>query len=139
MADFMTKAERSLWMANIRGKDTKPELLVRRFVHGQGLRFRLHAGDLPGRPDLVLPRYRTVVFVDGCFWHGHSCQGKRIPKRNSVFWATKIAMNKARDRRNQRTLRKAGWQVLRVWECQLSTKGTRERVIPKLVERIKAQ
>ena len=139
MTDFMTKAERSLWMANIRGKDTKPELVVRKFVHGQGLRFRLHAANLPGRPDLILPRYRAAVFVDGCFWHGHRCQGKRIPKRNSAFWGAKIATNKARDRRNQRTLRAAGWRVLRVWECQLSKKGSRERVLPKLVERIRTQ
>lgn len=138
MADFMTQAERSRWMANIRGKDTKPELIVRKFLHGQGLRFRLHASELPGRPDLVLPKYRAVVFVEGCFWHGHICQRKRIPKGNSVFWATKIATNKARDRRNQRALRADGWRVMRVWECQLSTKARRERALSELVGTIKA-
>lgn len=137
MADSLSERERSVRMSLIRGKDTKPELLVRSFLHGRGIRFRLHAGNLPGRPDLVLPRYATVVFVEGCFWHGHRCQKGRIPGTNSTFWASKIATNQARDQRNHRALRRAGWRVLRVWECQLSKASTRERVLGRLVEAIR--
>jgi len=138
VADFMTRAERSKWMVGIRGKNTKPEILVRQFLNSQGFRYRLHVKDLPGRPDLVLPRYRTIVFVDGCFWHGHACQGGRVPGSNSEFWVAKITANRARDRRNQRTLKTAGWQVLRVWECQLATKKVRSKTLVRLAERIKS-
>lgn len=134
----MTRAERSKWMARIRGKDTKPELLVRRFLHGHGFRYRLHAKDLPGRPDLVLPKYSAVVFVDGCFWHGHVCQGGRIPGNNPAFWLAKISNNQARDRRNKRRLRAANWQVLRVWECQITTKKARDKTLNQLAARIGA-
>lgn len=137
MADTLTKAERSARMALIRGKDTKPELLVRSYLHRAGLRFTLHRGDLPGRPDVVLPKYATVVFVEGCFWHGHHCQKGRVPTTNSTFWADKVATNQARDLRNQRALRRAGWRVLRIWECQLAKAGPRERVLGRLVERIR--
>jgi len=137
MADTLTLAQRSERMSRIRGKDTKPELLVRSHLHRAGLRFRLHDRDLPGRPDLVLPKYATVVFVEGCFWHGHHCQKGRIPATNSTFWASKIATNKARDQRNHRALRRAGWRVLRVWECQLAKAGTRDRVLDGLVGSIR--
>lgn len=137
MADTLTQAERSARMSLIRGKDTVPELLVRSFLHKQGLRFRLHVGNLPGRPDIVLPRYGTVVFVEGCFWHGHRCQNGRIPGTNSTFWASKIATNQARDQRNHRALRRAGWRVLRVWECQIARAATRDRVLDRLVDAIR--
>lgn len=123
-------------MSRIRGRDTKPEKLVRSFLHRAGLRFRLHAADLPGRPDVVMPKYATVVFVEGCFWHGHYCQNGRIPKTNSRFWRTKIATNKSRDRRNHRLLRRDGWKVLRIWECQLRTEAGRERQLSRLVHQI---
>lgn len=125
-------------MSLIRSEDTKPEMLVRRFLHGQGLRYRLHARDLPGRPDLVLPKYGAVVFVEGCFWHGHSCQKGRIPGTNPEFWQAKVAANQARDKRNRRALRRDGWKVIRVWECQLAKNKTREATLMRLVSRILA-
>lgn len=137
MTDTLSPEARSERMSRIRGKDTKPELLVRSYLHGAGLRYRLHAKDLPGRPDLVLPKYGTVVFVEGCFWHGHRCQKGRIPGTNSGFWSTKITTNQARDRRNHRVLRRAGWRVYRVWECELAKPARREKVLSRLVDRIR--
>jgi len=125
-------------MSRIRSQNTKPEMLVRRFLHARGFRFRLHARDLPGRPDLVLPKYRAVVFVEGCFWHGHSCQKGRVPGTNSDFWQAKVAANQARDKRNQRALRRDGWRVIRVWECQLAKSKTRDATLARLVSRISA-
>ena len=136
MADIMTQAQRSERMSRIRGRDTKPEMLVRRFLHRQGFRYRLHARDLPGRPDLVFPKYGTVIFVEGCFWHGHTCQKGRVPGTNPTFWQAKVATNQARDKRNQRLLRRHGWRVIRVWECQLAKKKTRTATLARLVSRI---
>jgi DNA mismatch endonuclease (patch repair protein) len=137
MADTLTPAERSERMSRIRSRDTKPELIVRRYLHGLGLRYRLHAKDLPGHPDIVMPKYGVVVFVEGCFWHGHACQKGRVPGTNSTFWAIKVATNQARDKRNQRALRQAGWRVLRVWECQLAKRNGREKTLARLVSRIR--
>ena len=107
-------------MARIRGKDTSPELAVRSMVHRLGFRFRLHQADLPGKPDLVFPRLGRVIFVNGCFWHGHRCrEGQRVPKSNQEYWIPKIAANRARDARIRRRLRWADWGVLVLWECQL--------------------
>ena len=111
---------RSRNMAAIRGKDTAPELAVRRILHAMGLRFRLHRKDLPGRPDIVLPKHRTVVFVHGCFWHRH--EGWRYattPKTRQQFWQTKFAANVERDSRNRTDLQQLGWHVIVVWECEL--------------------
>jgi DNA mismatch endonuclease (patch repair protein) len=106
-------------MARIKGKNTKPELIVRRVLHALGYRFRLHRGDLPGRPDIVLPKYRTAIFVHGCFWHRHSeCSKASMPKTRTEFWQDKFAMNVARDQRNVEALKAAGWHVLIVWECE---------------------
>ena len=111
-------------MAGIRGKDTKPEIIVRRLLHKLGYRFRLHRKDLPGRPDIVLPKWETVVFVNGCYWHGHeNCELYRTPKTRSEFWEAKIAGNRKRDERNYRQLRDAGWQVVLVWECAVMKKN----------------
>ena len=111
---------RSRNMAAIRGKDTAPELAVRRILHAMGLRFRLHRKDLPGRPDIVLPKHRTVVFVHGCFWHRHEgCRYTTTPKTRQEFWQTKFATNVERDRRNRTDLRQLGWRVIVVWECEL--------------------
>jgi DNA mismatch endonuclease, patch repair protein len=115
--DVMTPAQRSAAMARIRSKDTKPELVVRRLLHSLGYRYRLHRSDLPGKPDLVFPRRRSVVFVNGCFWHGHGCKLSSSPKTRSDYWADKISGNRARDRRNIRRLRNDGWHVCVVWEC----------------------
>lgn len=107
-------------MSRIRGRDTKPELAVRSLLHGMGLRFRVCRRDLPGTPDIVLPGRGTVVFVHGCFWHRHKgCKGATTPKSNVGFWTAKFDANVARDARNRRDLRKLGWSVLTVWECQI--------------------
>ncbi|WP_281376738.1 very short patch repair endonuclease [Rhizorhapis suberifaciens] len=111
--------QRSALMSRVGPKDTKPEMLVRRTLHRLGYRFRLHQADLHGRPDIVLPRYRTVIFVHGCFWHRHpGCSKASTPKTREDFWQDKFATNIARDRRNEDALRADGWQVLVVWECE---------------------
>jgi len=110
---------RSRMMAAVRGKDTRPEMLVRRRLHAAGLRFRLHRRDLPGRPDLVLTRHRTVVLVHGCFWHGHACRGGRLPRTRTAWWAAKIERNRARDHAVRASLAGLGWRVVEVWECGL--------------------
>ena len=108
-------------MSGIRGKDTKPEIVVRRFLHRMGFRFRLHRRDLPGRPDIVLPKYRTAVEVRGCFWHRHEgCLFAYTPKSNREFWETKLNGNRDRDRRNLRELTHLGWRVIEIWECELA-------------------
>src|SRR3569832_358515 len=127
MADVHTKAQRSYNMSRIKGKDTKPEMLVRRYLHAQGYRFRLHVKDLPGKPDIVLPKYKTAIFVHGCFWHGHfghPCYV--IPKTRTDWWIRKIEANKGRDTRAFRALKRQGWKVIEIWECQLK-KVKRER------------
>ena len=106
-------------MSRIRGKDTKPELRVRSQLHRMGYRFRLHRKDLPGRPDIVLPKYDTVIFVHGCFWHRHKgCRFAYTPKTRVEFWQTKFDLNVRRDRRNEAALRKRGWRIIRIWECR---------------------
>lgn len=126
--------ERSRNMAAIRGKDTAPELAVRRMLHGMGLRFRLHRKELPGRPDIVLPRHRTVVFVHGCFWHRHQgCRFTTTPKTRREFWQAKFDGNVARDRRNQAELVQLGWRVIVVWECELrDVAALRDRLVSEL-------
>jgi DNA mismatch endonuclease (patch repair protein) len=107
-------------MALVRAKDTKPELLVRRLVHGMGYRYRLHRRDLPGTPDLVFPGRGKVIFMHGCFWHRHTgCALARLPKSRGDFWLPKLTANAARDARNVRALRRLGWRVMTIWECQL--------------------
>ncbi|MCH8804996.1 MAG: DNA mismatch endonuclease Vsr [Planctomycetes bacterium] len=107
-------------MAAIRSRNTAPERVVRGLVHRLGYRFRLHRRDLPGCPDLVLPKHRAVIFVNGCFWHLHRCRaGRRCPKTNAAYWKAKRERNRQRDRENRRALRRAGWSVLTVWECQV--------------------
>jgi DNA mismatch endonuclease, patch repair protein len=107
-------------MAKIKGRDTKPEMMVRRALFREGFRYRLHRSDLPGCPDVVLPRYRYAVFVHGCFWHGHDCRkGRKRPDSNTNFWNTKLDGNAGRDRRNQSALEAAGWHVVVIWECEL--------------------
>lgn len=118
-------------MAGIRGKNTKPELLIRSALHRMGFRFRLHSARLPGHPDLVLPRYHSVIFVHGCFWHGHNCYLFRWPATRTGFWRKKIERNRFVDRRAFRKLRAEGWRVLSIWECALKgrKKLTMESVI----------
>ncbi|MFA7292503.1 MAG: very short patch repair endonuclease [Rhodocyclaceae bacterium] len=120
MVDVVDKATRSRMMSGIRGKDTKPELVVRRYLHSRGLRFRLHVADLPGKPDIVLPRFRKVVFVHGCFWHQHAgCKYATKPSSRADFWANKLSDNVARDQYQINALNELGWTVVIVWECEL--------------------
>lgn len=118
--DRYTRQKRSALMSKVRGKDTKPEKLVRSMLHRMGFRFRLHRKDLPGRPDIVLPKHRTVVFVHGCFWHRHpGCKKTSFPQTNTRFWEAKLAGNMDRDARNMEELARLGWKVIVVWECEL--------------------
>ncbi len=137
MADRMTPEQRHRCMSAIRGKDTKPEMMVRRYLFAKGLRYRVNNRKLPGTPDIVLKKYKTVVFIDGCFWHGHEgCRYYKLPKTNEYFWRHKIAMNMARDFANNVVLELAGWRVLRVWECDIKTKAKREATLETLYRNI---
>ncbi|WP_344135275.1 very short patch repair endonuclease [Pedococcus bigeumensis] len=118
LADIVDAATRSRMMAGISGRNTRPELLTRRYLHARGFRFRLHPGTLPGRPDLVLPKYRAAIFVNGCFWHAHTgCKYFKLPSSRPDFWATKLESNRERDARNLASLEALGWRVAVVWEC----------------------
>ncbi len=133
----MTPEQRSRCMAAIKGKDTKPELIVRKYLFSRGLRFRVQVRKLPGTPDIVLPRYNTVIFVNGCFWHGHErCKYFRLPKSNVDFWKEKIERNIERDRESMQALLELGWKVLRVWECELRNKANREDTLNKIYNSI---
>lgn len=123
MADVLTPEQRRLNMSRVRGRDTKPELLLRRSLHARGLRFRLYRRDLPGCPDLVFPRFRVALFVHGCFWHGHDCRLFKVPVTGRDFWQKKISGNARRDREVVARLRSEGWRVLTVWECALRGRG----------------
>lgn len=130
MTDTLTSEQRSRNMAAIKGKDTKPEMIVRKYLFSQGLRYRLHDKKLPGCPDIVLKKYKTVIFIDGCFWHGHEgCKYFKIPKSNIFYWDQKIRGNKARDIANEYVLQTQGWNVIRVWECEIKKiEGRQERL-----------
>jgi DNA mismatch endonuclease (patch repair protein) len=132
MADIVAPEVRSRMMSGIRGKNTKPELLVRKMLHAAGFRYRLHDKALPGKPDMVFPKYRAVILVHGCFWHGHGCHLFRLPSTRTEFWKRKIDGNVERDREAVRKLRDTGWRVATVWECAL--KGKR-RLQPDIVEK----
>jgi DNA mismatch endonuclease (patch repair protein) len=120
--DKISPMRRSANMAAVRNKDTRPEMLVRRAAHGMGLRFRLHRKDLPGRPDLVFPKWRTVVFVNGCFWHGHQgCKRAKLPSSNVHFWRKKLLGNVQRDLRNYKELNRLGWRVCIIWQCDIKS------------------
>jgi DNA mismatch endonuclease, patch repair protein len=123
MTDVLTADQRQLNMSRIRGRDTKPEMLVRRGLHARGLRYRLHDRNLPGRPDLVFSKYRTAVFVHGCFWHAHGCALAKLPTTRQDFWRQKLEGNAARDLRTIDALQANGWRVLVIWECALRGPG----------------
>ena len=137
MTDVMTSGQRSRCMAAIKGKNTRPELIVRKYLFARGLRFRINNRKLPGTPDIVLKKYKTVVFVDGCFWHGHEgCRYFKLPASNIEFWKQKINLNIARDYRVEVELRLLGWRVIRIWECEIKNKSQRQRVLDALYHRI---
>lgn len=123
MTDIVPPDVRSRMMAGIRGRNTRPEKLIRSGLHRLGFRFRLHPADLPGRPDLILPRYRAAIFIHGCFWHGHDCPLFRMPGDNRSFWESKIASNRARDEEVTARLRELGWRQLTIWECAIRGAG----------------
>jgi DNA mismatch endonuclease (patch repair protein) len=126
--DIVAPDTRSRMMASVRSKNTKPELLLRKALHSLGYRYRLHQKNLPGKPDLVFPSRRAVVFLNGCFWHGHDCRKAALPTTRHEFWAEKIATNRSRDARDMADLSSLGWRVRVVWECDLRRDGTIEAV-----------
>ena len=136
MIDTLTPKERSERMSRIRGKDTKPEMIVRRLAHGMGYRYRLHYRNLPGIPDLVFPRLKKVLFIHGCFWHRHpdpQCKLARLPKSRLDFWKPKLEANRQRDIANQIKTRDLGWKVLVVWECEIRDKEQLENKLVKFL------
>lgn len=136
MADVHDEETRSYNMSQIRSKNTKPELIVRKLLHANGFRFRLHVKELPGKPDIVLPKYKTVINVHGCFWHGHhECKYFKLPKTNSLWWKNKINHTKERDLENSKALKSQGWNVITVFECQLKKENINtllEQIFTKL-------
>lgn len=126
--DIVSEETRSYIMSKIHSKDTKPELIVRKALFAKGFRYRIHDKRLPGKPDIVLPKYKTVIFVNGCFWHGHddNCPIYKPPKSNVEFWQTKIEKNRKRDVKNLKLLKGMGWKVITIWECLLKGKNSEE-------------
>lgn len=136
--DVLTKEQRHKNMSHIRSKETKPEDVVRKFLFSNGFRYRKNDKRYPGKPDIVLPKYKTIIFVHGCFWHQHpGCKAARIPDTNSDFWRDKFVRNIARDKKDQQRLKDLGWRVIVVWECEISNKSKREARFPILIEEIK--
>jgi len=134
MTDVFDKAQRSAVMRRVKGRDTRPEMVVRRALTRLGARYRLHRKDLPGSPDVAMPGRRLAVFVHGCFWHGHDCpRGAREPKQNRDYWLAKIARNRARDVRNREALQAMGWRVETVWECELKDAAALEGRLSSLL------
>ena len=136
MADIYNKKKRSEIMSKISGTETKPEIFVRKYLFNQGFRYRKNDKKLPGKPDVVLPKYKTVVFVHGCFWHGHNCKAGKLPETKKQFWIKKIGDTSERDKRNQTELKALGWNVLVVWQCELKNKELRERRLNQLSKEI---
>ena len=137
MSDIFSFQKRSDIMSKIGGKNTKPEILVRKFLFSKGFRYRINVKTLPGKPDIVLPKYKTVIFVNGCFWHGHNCKKGKLPSSNIDFWKEKISNNKSRDDKNADLLIKLGWKVIIIWQCEISKIDDRIKILNKLLDDIK--
>ncbi len=138
MTDVYTKTQRSELMSHISSKDTKPETIVRKYLFSQGFRYRKNLKTLPGTPDIVLPKYKTIIFINGCFWHGHkNCKASKLPETRKRFWKDKLQGNVERDKRNTAKLKKTGWRVITVWQCQINTIKKRASYFKKLSNRIK--
>lgn len=132
--DTISKSERSLLMGRIRGKNTQPEMVVRSILHRLGYRFRLHVRELPGCPDIVLPRHHKAVLVQGCFWHGHGCRIASKPKSNACYWKAKIETNRVRDSRNRDALVGMGWKILELWECNIRKREGLAQALQRFME-----
>lgn len=135
MADRLSPDARSRLMSRVRSRDTTPERGVRTLLHAMGYRFRLHRKELPGTPDIVMPGRKVVIFVHGCFWHGHSCKVDKMPKSKTEYWGPKIEANRERDLRKARKLRRMGWRVLTVWECELRAPDKLRRRLERIIGR----
>jgi len=133
--DTVSRTVRSRIMASVGTKNTGPEIFLRKALHRRGLRYRLFSSDLPGRPDIVFPRYRTAVFVHGCFWHSHGCKLSTVPSSRKSFWDTKFRQNRARDERVTNELRRSGWKVIAIWQCQLGKRGQSADSIARKIEK----
>lgn len=136
MADIYSKSKRSEIMSNISGKETKPEILVRKYLFSKGFRFRKNVNELPGKPDIVLPKFGVVILVHGCFWHGHSCKKGKLPSSNVQFWKNKISQNINRDVIVIKRLNDLGWRVFVLWQCEIRNKLDREVRLNQLIEDI---
>ncbi len=136
--DNLSKQERSVMMSKIRSNNTKPEILLRKALFVKGFRYRINDKRLQGKPDIVLPKYRTVIFVHGCFWHNHkNCKRAHLPKSNIEYWKNKLKTNEERDAKNQEILKKSGWNIIVVWECEIKTQEKIEQVITNLIEKLR--
>jgi DNA mismatch endonuclease (patch repair protein) len=136
MSDIYSKSKRSDIMSRISGKETKPEVLVRKFLFANGFRYRKNVKSLPGKPDVVLPKYRTVIFINGCFWHGHDCRRGTLPTTNVDFWKTKVYENIERDKRNIAELKLQGWNIIVIWQCEIRSKKLRDERLSALIAEI---
>ena len=137
MADIFSKDKRSQIMSKISGKETKPEILVRKFLFSKGFRYRKNDKRMVGKPDIVLPKYKTIIFIHGCFWHGHqNCKAATLPTTNSDFWKSKIEGNGARDQKTKNLLKKQGWRVMVIWQCRIKNKNLFEQSMKNLVKRL---
>lgn len=139
MADVHEPEVRSYNMSQIKSKDTKPEILVRKFLHANGFRFRIHDKKLPGKPDIVLKKYKAIIFIHGCFWHGHEgCKYFVVPKTRTQWWLDKIARNKTKDNETDRILQENGWRIITIWECELK-KNNRQKTLEILIQNLLQQ
>lgn len=137
MADIFTKKKRSQIMASISRKETQPEILVRKFLFNQGYRYRKNVKTLPGKPDIVLPKYKTVIFVHGCFWHGHkNCKASKLPETRKEFWANKIKANILRDKKVKKKILSEDYNVITVWQCQLKNKARQQKALTNIVNKL---
>lgn len=136
MSDIYSKSKRSDIMSKISGKETKPEILVRKYLFSEGFRFRKNVKGLPGKPDIVLPKYKVIIFIHGCFWHGHSCKRGNLPSSNIQFWENKISQNLSRDKNVTQKLKELGWKVIIIWQCEIQNNLSRKIRLDQLISDI---
>lgn len=136
MSDIYNKIKRSEIMSKISGKETKPEILVRKYLFANGFRYRKNVKELPGKPDIIIKKFKTVIFIHGCFWHGHNCKAGKLPETRKEFWEKKISDNVKRDQKNIAQLSELGWKVIVIWQCQIKNKTGRNRILIEIVNMI---